>query len=616
MSSSIAFRELNRPKPDISVTKNDDGSYVLRSNIDMGELEQNVGTYWRRSAAEFPDMPFLVQCSAEENWPELTYGEARRKADQVSSWLLRHGFGASKPIVILSSNSFAHALLSMGAVQVGIPVVPLSPSYSLMGTDFGKLKYAVELVEPGMIFAEDGDIFAAAIKAIETTDLQIVTVGGATHDGIRFDALLGDIDTAAVERAYNAVTGETLSKILFTSGSTGMPKAVPNTMGMICAAQKTQELISEPRDPVNDPARILDWLPWHHTYGGNVNFFGIIRMTGTMYIDDGKPAPGLFQRTLANLKRVSPTRFSSVPAAYSFLADQLETDEELAVAFFKNLTICQYGGAALSQEMFERMQVLAIKYTGLRMPFGTGWGATETVGTGTAVYWNTEKVGLIGVPTPGVLLKVVPVGEKLEIRIKGPNVHTGYYKRPDLTSDAFDDEGYYCIGDAVKWEDPAHLETGLVFDGRVAEDFKLDSGTWVSTGSLRLLLIDALDPIARDVVIAGHDRREIGILIVPTEAVLRQFGDGSGQASEDGEILLAASIVETVQQQLDAHNRQNKSASRRIGKAYIMARPLSVDQNEITDKQYINQGAVLTNRSALVERMYSSKTDIDVIILE
>lgn len=613
MSSSIPFLELDRPSPDINVQENSDGSYVINSNVDLGEVQKNVGYYWRRSAEEFPDRPYLVKCGPSGEWPELTYAEAKKQADQVSSWLLREGFGPEKSILILSSNSFAHAVLSMGAIQVGVPITPVSPSYSLMGNDFAKLQYAAELTEPGMIFAEDGDKFAKAISALPLEGRRLVTVTGHDHGGARFEELLGGIDADAVEAAYDKVDETSLAKILFTSGSTGMPKAVPNTHGMICAAQKTLEMISEARDPEDDYLRVLDWLPWHHTYGGNVNFFGIMRVSGTMYMDDGKPAPGLFQRTLQNLKRVSPSRFSSVPAAYSFLADALEKDEDLARAFFKNMTICQYGGAALSQEMFERMQVLSIKYTGRRMPFGTGWGATETTGTGTAVYWNTDKVGLIGVPTPGVTIKVIPIGEKLEIRIKGPNVLKEYYKRADLTADYFDEEGYYCIGDAVKWEDPDNLETGLVFNGRVAEDFKLANGTWVSTGALRLQLIDALDPIARDVVIAGHDRDEIGIMIVPTEQVLKQLGKINGSTSDDGELISATDVFSAVQSKLSSYNQENNSPSRRIGKAAILARPMSVDKNEITDKQYINQGTVLTNRSAIVDRLFSNSLDPEVI---
>jgi feruloyl-CoA synthase len=616
MSSNIPFRKLNRPVPNISVSENEDGSCVLKSNVPLGHVEENVAFYWRRSAEEFPDKAFLIQCSSKKEWPELSYIQARQQADEISSWLLNRGFGPEKSVMILSGNSFAHAILTMGAIQVGVPVIPVSPSYSLMGSGFDKLRYAIDLTSPGLIFAEDGDVFDKALSVADAPDIEIVTVQGADHGGLRFDDMLGQLNTTVVESAYAKVNSKTLAKILFTSGSTGMPKAVPNTQGMLCAAQKTLELVSEPRDPVNEPTRILDWLPWHHTYGGNVNFFGIARLSGTIYMDDGKPAPGLFQRTLENLKRVSPSRFSSVPAAYGFLADQLEKDDELAQAFFKNVSICQYGGAALSQEMFERMQVLAIKYTGMRIQFGTGWGATETTGTGTAVYWETDKVGLIGVPTPGVDLKVVPVGDKLEIRIKGANVHTGYYKRPDLTEQYFDGEGYYCIGDAVKWVDPSRKEAGLVFNGRVAEDFKLANGTWVSTGSLRLALIDALDPLVRDIVIAGHDKDDIGLLILPTEAILRQLEGNIDAVSDDGDAIVDDNILNSIKRKLEQYNADNPAPSRRAGRAIVMAQPLSVDKNEITDKQYINQSAVLSNRAPLVQRLFAEKNDSTILIIK
>lgn len=615
MSSNVPFRELNRPSPDITVAENGDGSYLLTSNVPIGKVEENVAFYWRRSAEEYPEKPFLVRCGPQEDWPELSYSQAKKQADEISTWLLQRGFGPEKSVMILSGNSFAHAILTMGAIQVGVPVTPVSPSYSLLGTEFEKLEYAVELTEPGLIFAEDGDLFGKALRAVKAANIEIVTVQGADHGGLRFDAILGSLDEVAVEAAYASVNASSLAKILFTSGSTGMPKAVPNTQGMLCAAQKTLELVSEPRDPVNSPTFILDWLPWHHTYGGNVNFFAIARVSGTIFMDDGKPAPGLFKRTLENIKRVSPTRFSSVPAAFGFLADALEKDEELAKAFFKNVAICQYGGAALSQEMFERMQVLAIKYTGMRMPFGTGWGATETTGTGTAVYWETEKVGLIGVPTPGVDLKVVPVGDKLEIRIKGANVHTGYYKRPDLTAKYFDEDGFYCIGDAVKWEDSSKKQTGLVFNGRVAEDFKLANGTWVSTGSLRLSLIDALDPIVRDIVIAGHDKDDVGLLILPTEAAFNQLEGRKDTISGDGEAIIDGDFLEQISRKLERYNSENRAPSRRAGRVLVMAKPLSVDKNEITDKQYINQSAVLSNRAGLVQQLYAASLNQSVIKL-
>ncbi|WP_339630051.1 AMP-binding protein [uncultured Sneathiella sp.] len=615
MPSNIPFRPFHRPAPDISATRKPDGSLIVRSNIPLGNYEANIGAYWRAAADRFPDRAFLVKCSPDDTWPELSYRTAREQSDRISSYLLSRGYGPDKSIMILSSNSFAHATLMMGAVQVGIPVTQLSPSYSLVGNDFTKLKYAVELTEPGMIFAEDGNTYAAAFESLDLSDKDVVTISGKDHGGIRFDDLLGPVDSVSVEAAFSAVTGESLAKILFTSGSTGMPKAVPNTHEMLCAAQKTLEHVSESPDAVNDPTRVLDWLPWHHTYGGNVNFFGIARVCGTLFMDDGKPTPGLFGRTIENLKRISPSRFSTVPAAYSYLADQMEEDEELGHAFFKNVKICQYGGAALSQEMFERMQQLAIKYIGMRIPFGTGWGATETTGTGTAVHWDSEKVGLIGVPTPGITVKILPVGEKLEIRIKGPNVHAGYYKRPDLTAQYFDEEGYYCIGDAVKWVDPDYPEKGMIFDGRVAEDFKLANGTWVSTGSLRLSLIDALDPLARDVVIAGHDRDEVGILVLLTEAMQKKYADQPGALSADGRRIVAPALIEAVQEKISRYNQGNPSPSRRVGRALILAEPLSVDKNEITDKQYINQGAVLSNRADLVALLFADDGSGGVIKL-
>lgn len=615
MQNTIPFRKLDRPAPDVSVLKSDDGSYRIKSNIAIGEYEKNAASFWLKAAENYPDTPFLVQCNPSDDWPVLTYKEAKEKADQVSSWLLKNGYSAETPILILSSNSFAHALLSMGALQIGVPIVPVSPAFSLMSGDFSKLKYAIELTEPKMVFAESGQMFAKALSAIGGSVDHVVTATDQPDGGMAFDTLLGDCDLQAVTEAFEKVTEDSLAKILFTSGSTGMPKAVPNTHLMICSSQKMHELVGEPFDPENNPTVILDWLPWHHTFGGNVNFFGIMRSAGTLYMDDGKPIPGMFQRTIENLERVKPTRFSSVPTAFSFLLDALEKNETLAKAFFERVRICSYGGAALSQELFERMQVLAIKYTGVRMPFGTGWGSTETTGTGTVVFWNTEKMGLIGVPFSGVDVKLVPVSDKYEIRIKGPHVHTGYYKRPDLTDQYFDEEGYYCIGDAVRFEDMDNLEQGLVFNGRVSEDFKLANGSWVETGSLRLKLIDALDPVARDVVIAGHDREDLAILIVPSEAIMKEASEGGTAGEGVLTVVNHAELLEKFREKLNAYNADNKTKSRHVYSAIVMAAPLSADKNEITDKQYINQSAVLENRATLVERLYNDIASLEVLSL-
>jgi len=613
MSNMPPFRQLDRPQPDISVTSNRDGSYLIESNISIGEYEKNAAALWLRAADEFPDRAFLVQCSPEDDWPEVTYKAARDRANQISTWLLQNGYSGQTPILILSSNSISHALLSMAALQVGIPIVPLSPSYSLMSSDFERLKYAAELVDARLVFAEDGTRFAKAIEALADFDMDIMTVTGDLHGGRRFDDMSVVADETRIEQARAQVGLETLAKILFTSGSTGMPKAVPNTHRMICAGQRMNELISEPRNPVGDRAIILDWLPWHHTYGGNVNFFSIMRVAGTLYLDDGKPAPGLFQRTIENLKRVRPTRFTSVPTAFSFLLDQMEKDESLCKSFFSRVKICQYGGAALSQELYERMQVLAVKYTGLRMPFGTGWGSTETTGMGTAVYWEEQQMGLIGVPYSGVQIKLVPVGPKFEIRVKGPHVHIGYYGRPDLTEAYFDEQGFYCMGDAVDFIDMKCPEAGLVFKGRVSEDFKLANGSWVETGSLRLSLIDALDPFARDVVIAGHDRDELSILIVPSEFVLRQARQSGGEESGPLSLVTDVEILSAIKDKLEKYHQGNSGRSRFVARAAVMSYPLSVDKGEITDKQYINQAAVLENRSRLVAQLYDNNLKPEIL---
>ncbi|WP_169569649.1 AMP-binding protein [Sneathiella limimaris] len=608
MNSQVLFRPLERPKPDISVQKTKDGSYLIVSNIAIGEYEDNIANYWLKSAEEVPDRACLVQCRAEGDWPELSYRDAVDKADRISTWLLNNGYSKETPILILSTNSFAHALLTMGAMQIGVPIAPLSPSFSLMSGDFERLKYAADLVDPKMIFAEDGDLFSKAINALSDRRDQIVTVTGVLHGGLVFDDLLSDLNVDAVAKARATVGPDTLAKILFTSGSTGMPKAVPNTMRMLCSAQKMVELISEPRDPFDNPSIFLDWLPWHHTFGANANFLGSLRIGGTLYMDDGKPVPGLFHRTIANIKKIRPTRFSSVPTAFSFLLDELEKDEELALAFFDRLRMCNYGGAALSQEVYERLQVQAIKHTGMKIPVGTGWGATETTAMGTSLFWNEDKVGIIGVPYSGMTVKLVPVQDKYEIRIKGDAVHTGYYKRPDLTSTYFDEEGFYCIGDAVVFQDPERPERGLAFKGRVSEDFKLANGTWVETGSLRLQLIDALDPFARDVVIGGHDEEFLVIMIVPSEFVVKDAEARGFHAEGDLSVIEDPEILKKIKTKLEAHNQKYPARSRFVGRALVMGSPLSADRNEITDKQYINQKAVLENRSKLVDQLLSSET--------
>jgi feruloyl-CoA synthase len=362
-----------------------------------------------------------------------------------------------------------------------------------------------------------------------------------------------------------------------------------------------------------DPAPVqLDWLPWNHTMGGNATFQGNLAEGGTTWIDDGKPLPGLFEETLRNLREVSPTSFANVPAGYAMLATALEKDDALAKKFFKNLNTLAYGGATLPNDLYERMEALAVKHTGYRLPFITGWGATETAPTATTVHWASERVGLIGLPFPGVQLKLVPTGEegRYEVRLKSVIVTPGYYKQPDLTAAAFDEEGFYQIGDAARFVDPADPNQGLVFDGRVLEDFKLTSGTFVLVGTLRTNAIAAASPVLQDAVVCAPDRDYIGLLGFPNVPACRRIADDSEVRLSTSELLAHPAVVETLKSGLARMNKESRGSSMQVKRVILMEEPPSVDGHEITDKGYINQRATLERRKALVERRYKGGADV------
>jgi feruloyl-CoA synthase len=412
--------------------------------------------------------------------------------------------------------------------------------------------------------------------------------------------------TDAVGHSIAAIEPKTVGKFLFTSGSTGMPKAVVNTQEMMCANIAMGQMARTRK--ATDPSPVqLDWLPWNHTMGGNATFQGNLAEGGTTWIDDGKPLPGLFEETLRNLREISPTSFANVPAGYAMLATALEKDDALAGRFFKNLNSLAYGGATLPSDLYERMEALAVKHTGYRIPFITGWGATETAPTATTVHWASERVGLIGLPFPGVQLKMVPTGEegRYELRLKGVIVTPGYYKQPDLTAQMLDEEGFYKIGDAGRFVDPDDPNWGLVFDGRVVEDFKLSSGTFVLVGTLRTTAIAAASPVLQDAVVCGEGRDHVGLLGFPNFAACRKVaGDDNLQLSNE-ELLKHPAVVETVRSGLACMNAEGKGSSMRVRRVLLMTEPPSVDGNEMTDKGYINQRATLERRKALVDRLYA-----------
>ncbi len=615
------FRKMNWLPRDIAVERRADGSMVLQSRIPLQPFAPHIPALLAKWAEARPDQTWIAQRKgADRQWRRIRYAEGKALVDSLTQALLNLKVPANRPVAILSGNSLEHALMTQAAMQARLPVAPISASYSLLSQDHAKLKYLFNLVKPAVVLVQDGVQFQKALDALQANGqldgLSIVHVDRppAGMASLAFDAMARTPVTADVAASLAAITPETVGKLLFTSGSTGMPKAVVNTQRMMCAnvAQGNQARNA----PGPGPTVILDWMPWNHTMGGNSTFHGILGEGGTLYIDDGRPVPGQFEETLNNLREISPTLYSNAPSGYAVLAAALEKDDALARSFFKNLSLLAYGGARLPDDLYERMQALAVQYTGHRIVFYTGWGSTETAPTSTGTYWETERVGLIGLPFPGVQLKLLPTPTPgmYELRLKGINVFSAYHDQPDLTAAAFDDEGFYKIGDAGTLFDPTDPAAGLVFAGRVTEEFKLTTGTFVHVGELRTDCIAACSPVLLDALVAGQDKPYVGLLAWPNLGACRQLM-GDPQATPE-QIVAHPAVRTRVAEGLAAHNATTQGASsRRIGRVLLMTEPPSIDGNELTDKGYINQKAGLTRRAALVQRLYAEAPDGEVIVL-
>jgi len=607
------FLELDRPAAAVTVEAQADGAIIVGCPRSLPDHPVSLLDYLINAAGTYPERTFLAQRAPAQNgdlgdWVHLSYARCLAEADAVAAWLIGRGYGPDTPVMILSENSLAQAVLLLGGMSAMAPMVPVSPAYSLLSSDHAKIKYIFDLIQPRLIFVEDGARFEGALAALDTTGIDIVAVTNAPENAIPFSDLIETTPTPEVAETRTRITPDTVGKILFTSGSTGMPKGVINNHRMLCFVQAMIADISPPRAP-DDPAVVLDWLPWHHTFGGNATFNSVLRGAGTLYIDGGRPVPGLFDLTLRNLQDVSPTYFSCVPGAYTMLASALEKDADLAAKFFDRLQGMSYGGAALPQALYGRMQALAIKTMGYRLHLSTGYGATETGALNTSVYWGTERMGLIGLPLPGVTLKLIPTGTKFEVRIKGNQIMPGYYNRPDLDAGAFDEDGWFKSGDAAIWADDDDPKQGLVFAGRVAEDFKLTTGTWVHTGSLRVQVLAALSPLAEDALVAGENRDYIGLLVWPSLSGLKSVAPDAA----DDALLNDPRVRAAAAEKIAAYNALATGSSARIGRIMFMAEPPSIDAGEITDKRYINQSAALERRADLVERLYAETPDAEII---
>ena len=608
------FKPLPMLPPKIYSQRRADGSYIIRSLYDLGEMHRSIAHLLEARANEHPTRNLLAQRTQQGPWRFITYGEANQQANAIAQALLDRGLGPDTPMLILSGNSIEHAVMMLGAMKARVPVAPVSVAYSLFSQDHGKLRHVVQLTKPRVIFVDNGPVYAKALKALDLANVEVVTVVGTPDvPSTSYESLLQTNAGPAVPASMEKIDHNTVAKYLFTSGSTGMPKGVVQTHLMMCAVVAGQEALrSEPHDKEEVP-QSLEWMPWNHISAGNIGFNNNLNSGGTVYLDNGKPIPGMFDETIRNLREISPLVFGSAPIAFSMLADAMERDDTLRDRFFAKLRYMGYGGATLSDDLYERMQALAIKSTGHRIPLTTMYGATETQGI-TVVHWLTERVGLIGLPLPGLTLKLLPNGQKLEVRVKGPTVTPGYLNRPDLTEDAFDEEGFYKLGDAAKFVDPHEPAKGLIFDGRVTEDFKLSSGTWVSVGTLRADIVAAVSPLVQDCVIAGLDKEYIGVLAWPNLAAAREICADNALKTPD-ELVRSDAVVNYVRERLAKHNKSAGGSSGKIARIMLMTEPPSIDGHEITDKGYVNQRATLDRRAKLVEALYAKVAPPDVIVV-
>jgi feruloyl-CoA synthase len=569
--------------------------------------------HWAKAA---PDRVFLAQRDAEGRWRTLSYSQVLALTRRIGAALLRRGLSPDKPIAIVSGNDIEHALLALAAMNVGIPYAPISAAYSLLSNDFGKLRAIIDLLTPGLVFANDGLPFARALYATVPDSIELVVTRNPLGDRktTLFADLIGAEDNAGVAAAQRQVTPDTIAKFLFTSGSTGTPKAVINTHRMLCS---NQAMIAAGFAFVTDePPVVVDWLPWSHTFGSNHNFNMVLTNGGSLYIDDGNPTPPGVPKTARNLREIAPTIYFNVPRGYEALVPHFRADDALRKNFFSRLKVLFYAGAGLNQTTWDDLTRLAIETTGERIIFLASLGSTETSPLALACTFDFDRPGNIGLPAPGVELKLVPNEGKLEARLRGPHITPGYWRQPQLTREAFDSDGFYRIGDALKFADPADAGKGFLFDGRIAEDFKLSTGTWVSVGPLRARFIDACAPYVRDVVFAGPDRDDIVALVFPDIEACRKLAPEHAADAAPAAVLDDVRVRRKFAAVLEALAATSPGSSTRVMRAVLMAEPPSMDKGEMTDKGSINQRAVLKNRAALVDELYAAPLSSRVIAIK
>jgi len=570
---SAKVRRVRLGPTDVVVERRGNGVVHLRSPHELDSYPRAITLKLDHWVSVAPDRVFLAQREGGGAWEKFTYAEVREGARRVAQALIDRELSAERPVAVLSGNDIEHALIELGCLYAGIPYVPVSPSYSLLSADFSKLRHVMQLVTPGLVYASLEGAFGKAIEAVVPDGVEVVFKDS-------FHLLEQRKAGAAVDDAHSRVNGDSIAKFLFTSGSTGNPKAVINTQRMWCANQEmARTMLAFVQD---EPPVMVEWAPWHHTAGGNKDFGLALYNGGTLYIDEGKPLPGAIEETVRNLREIAPTFYFNVPKGYEALLPYLQKEAALRENFFSRLKVLWFAGAGVSQYVFDQYKALALATCGEQILFLTGLGSTETAPFTLGRVWDTQDASNMGLPPPGVEVKLVPVGDKYEMRLKGPHIFPGYWRQPELTAQAFDEEGYYRLGDAFVFEDEKAPQKGLIFRGRIAEDFKLSTGTWVHVGPLRARFLEHFAPMVRDVVIAGEGRSELAALVFPAQNFSRDRFD---------ELLKSFG---------------GTGSSNRVARSLVLEEPPSLDAGEITDKGTINQRAVLARRQALVRKLYET----------
>lgn len=605
-----------------TVAQRADGVQLLEATEPLGAYPERLSDCLEHWARVAPDRSFAAQRDPAEpgggHWQHISYAQMLARAQAIGQALLDRGLSAQKPLVILSDNDLQHLSLAMGAMWAGVAYVPISPAYSLLSKDFGKLRHIVKQVTPGLVFAASA-AYGPAIDAVLDPGVEVVLGEGQLQGRAStvFDDLLATTPGPGLAAAHAATNAQTVIKLLFTSGSTQNPKGVITTHRMLCSNQ--QMLRQAFAFLADEPPVLVDWLPWNHTFGGSHNVGIVLYNGGTLYIDQGKPTPQGMATTLRNLREISPTVYFNVPKGFEELARAMQDDAALRARLFERVRMFMYAGAGLAQAVWDQLDALALQTVGQRIAMFTGLGMTETSPSCTfALRAGQVRSGHIGLPCPGVQVKLVPEGQgplaKTEVRFRGPNVMPGYWREPTLTAQAFDEEGYYRTGDAVRWVDAADSQQGLLFDGRMAEDFKLATGTFVSVGPLRAAIVAAGSPCVQDAVVAGLDRNEIAVLIVPRLDELARLARAAGASDAQADLrhaaqLLALPVVRHFFQALvDRLWQQGTGSANRVARLHVLEEALSIDRGELTDKGSINQRAVLHQRSALVDAIYQARS--------